>query len=188
MALYDAYDQRVDLADYPSIVTFTDISNSTKSIKMAKDIKQVLNLKDNADITEVIAEIERILSDNDRLKSENEALHTLKEERDKAEREAKQARLCDLMTTARKEGHITSVQEASLTALFEGDPDQVLALLSSFPARPSVQEAIRQAAATETLADRSWDDLDKAGKLAELRDLYPDEYKRKYAEKFGTER
>ena len=35
--------------------------------------------------------------------------------------------------------------------------------------------------------EKSWDELDKAGKLVELKDAAPDLYKSKFKERFGIE-
>ena len=37
------------------------------------------------------------------------------------------------------------------------------------------------------LEGKSWDELDKAGKLLDLKDSYPDVYAKKFKERFGVE-
>ena len=64
-------------------------------------------------------------------------------------------------------------------------------MLAAIPPRASVTGQINSGKSSGvTLGDwkdKSWDELDKAGKLVELKDTAPDVYKTKFKERFGIE-
>ena len=88
------------------------------------------------------------------------------------------------------ERRITAEQKDSFVALMKTDRENTEKLLDSMKAQPSrrMVDVYRENGGTPTaLADMSWDELDKAGKLSELRNADLTAFKAKYQEKFGLD-
>lgn len=88
------------------------------------------------------------------------------------------------------ERRITAEQKDSFMALMKTDRENTEKLLASMKAQPSrrIVDVYREGASTPAnLADKSWDELDKAGQLSELRNADLAAFKAKYKEKFGLE-
>ena len=88
------------------------------------------------------------------------------------------------------ERRITAEQKDSFMALMKTDRENTEKLLASMKAQPSrrIADVYRENGGTPTaLADMSWDELDKAGKLSELRNADLTAFKAKYQEKFGLD-
>ena len=65
----------------------------------------------------------------------------------------------------------------------------MIALLEGMPKRRSVSEQLHDAqqhSAKSELLEMSWDELDRAGRLQELRDTAPEVYTEKYNHRFHT--
>lgn len=91
-----------------------------------------------------------------------------------------------IVNQAVTEGRITEAQKATFIALLASDEDNAKTLLGSLPVRnSSVETFINQTGkGTSDLLTMSWDEIDKAGRLAELKNQYPDAYKEKFNETF----
>ena len=88
------------------------------------------------------------------------------------------------------ERRITAEQKDSFMALMKTDRENTEKLLASMKAQPSrrIVDVYRENGGAPTaLADMSWDELDKAGKLSELRNADLTAFKAKYQEKFGLD-
>lgn len=88
------------------------------------------------------------------------------------------------------ERRITAEQKDSFMALMKTDRENTEKLLASMKAQPSrrfVDVYRENGGAPTALADMSWDELDKAGKLSELRNADLTAFKAKYLEKFGLD-
>lgn len=85
------------------------------------------------------------------------------------------------------EGRITEAQKTTFMALLASDEENAKTLLGSLPARNSSVEKFinRTGKETSDLLSMSWDEIDKAGRLAELKNKYPEAYKEKFAQEFG---
>ena len=89
------------------------------------------------------------------------------------------------------DGRIKADQVDSYKKLMEADRATTEQLINSLPkaSKPSIEDFLHGAAATgeaKDLAQMSWDEIDKAERLAELKDKFPDLYKAKFQEKFGA--
>lgn len=88
------------------------------------------------------------------------------------------------------ERRITAEQKDSFMALMKTDRENTQKLLASMKAQPSrrIVDVYRENGGAPTaLADMSWDELDKAGRLSELRNADLTAFKAKYLEKFGLD-
>lgn len=88
------------------------------------------------------------------------------------------------------ERRITAEQKDSFMALMKTDRENTEKLLASMKTQPSrrIVDVYREGSASPAnLADKSWDELDKAGQLSELRNADLTAFKAKYKEKFGLD-
>jgi ATP-dependent Clp protease, proteolytic subunit ClpP len=88
------------------------------------------------------------------------------------------------------EHRITAEQKEAFMALMRTDRENTEKLLASMKARPFrriVDELRDETGSPANLAGKSWDELDKAGKLSELRNTDFETFKAKYKEKFGLD-
>lgn len=88
------------------------------------------------------------------------------------------------------EGRIKADQKDGYRKLMDADRATTEALINSMPAvgKPSINDFLHGAAGAEgakDLASMSWDDIDKAERLGELKEKFPELYKAKFQEKFG---
>lgn len=88
------------------------------------------------------------------------------------------------------ERRITAEQKDSFMALMKTDRENTEKLLACMKTQPSrrIVDVYREGSASPAnLADKSWDELDKAGQLSELRNADLTAFKAKYKEKFGLD-
>ena len=88
------------------------------------------------------------------------------------------------------ERRITPEQKESFTALMKSDRGNTEKLINSMKPQPERRAAdvYRDGGASPaSLADKSWDELDKAGRLSDMRNADPAAFKAKYKEKFGVD-
>ena len=108
-----------------------------------------------------------------------------KKEAEEKKLQEKRNRFEALLDQAIKGGSLMESQKESMTTLFDANPDETLRVLEAMPKRRSVTEQLtdKKNSKTASLADKSWDELDKLGKLAELRANDPTLYQEKYNER-----
>lgn len=196
LRMYDKEDAEIDLSNE---IKLSDFINPYKKSKMNEELLKLLNLSDKADEKAVVTAIVALKDSNANLTKEKETLTKEKEglqgELDKlklADKEGKKAKFVSDVEQAAKDGRINANGKDHLISLYDSNPDGATAYLNSIPTRQSVYGQIVQSKAEETtelsdLLSKSWDELDKSGKLITLKDKYPDAYIDKYKAKFGTE-
>lgn len=187
LAFYDKSTQEViDLTVAGAIVRLMD--NSPKILNMSL-LTQKLNLHDTANESEIVSAVQNLMDDNARLKSENK---TLTDAIDKANADrdaANKAEAVRLVDAAILTGKLDAKAKDATLAMFDKDFDNAKAMLEAIPKRQSIARQINSTGATN-LADlkgKSWDELDKANKLTELKDKAPEIYAEKFKERFGVD-
>lgn len=158
--------------------------NSMEFIDRIKGLEQFKDLTTEADIlakvkslTNEAAKVEGLQAKIAQLEAENKA--------------SKEAAVEAFLNQAVADGRIKADQKDSYKKLMEADKATTEALINAMPkaAKPSIAEYLNSAAASgdaKDLASMSWDEIDKAERLAELKDKFPDLYKAKFQEKFGA--
>ncbi len=194
LAMYDrATGSRIDLSDPAAVLQLMDkntISHSKED--NMKRIKEILCLQDSATEEEVATAIKSVQTENENLRKENESLKAAEAEREKTQKEAQVAEAAALVDAAVKDGRIDAAGKEAYIALFDKDFDGAKKALAAIPARPSVTEQINQhsGAGGKQLSDlsgKSWDELDRAGQLQQLRDADPELFREKFKARFGVE-
>ena len=183
LRLYDANDKL--LSDDQILKLFDNMGAPTPPQQQQKKMKkEIFNLLDLAeDSTE-----EQVQSAIQKLKDDNKKLRDDASEREKADKAARTAEAVKLTDEAIKDGRLNADGKQDMLDLFDADFDKAKKMLSAIPARKSVKEEIeKQTQNTEVgeIAKLSWDELDKTGKLKELKEKHPDIFNQKFEEKFG---
>ena len=101
--------------------------------------------------------------------------------------ETRKAGFTALLNQAVSEGKITQAQMPTFMSLLESDETNTKALLATMTPKASAKEFIHQGkgGAGSDLLSMSWDEIDKAGRLAELKNQYPEAYRQKFEETFN---
>lgn len=182
-----------DLTDASTVIRLMDRLNHSKNdSNMDNTLKEILKLQDSAQDAEVIGAVKQLIENHDRLARENQEL---KEAAARAETERKEARHAEavrLVDAAIADGRIHAAGKEAYLKLFDADFENTRATLDAIPHRQSVTGRIRegerqQATELSDLAGKSWNELDKAGRLVELKDKAPELYREKFKAEFGTE-
>jgi len=147
-----------------------------------KTINLKLKLKEDASEPEAVTAIEAIEA------RATAAELKLKEFQDK-EKAALKAEATALINTAKDEQRIDAASVPAWETAFEKDPVQAKAMLAGIPKRATAKEVVEGgaagAAATAALEKLTWDEADKAGKLAEIKAKHPEMYIAKFEAEFG---
>jgi len=106
-------------------------------------------------------------------------------------KESKKAAVEAFLNQAISDGRITSAQKESYRKLMDADETTTRELINALPAtgRASIKDFLNGGAGAgeaKDLAQMSWAEIDKAERLGELKDKYPELYKAKYKEAFGV--
>lgn len=168
------------------IITLMD-KNQYKQ-DMAK-VREILKLSDSATEEDVAQAVEALQQERDTLRSENEAMRADAEERERAEAEAQHNEAVALVDAAVKDGRIDAAGKDAYLALFDAGFQQAKTALAAIPKPVSVASQIDQSGdvALEDFKGKTFVEIDKAGKLAELKDKAPELYKELFKAEFGTE-
>ena len=158
----------LDLTDASTVIRLMDRLNHSKiDSNMNKTLKEVLKLQDSA----------------------------LRDAAARAESEHKEIRKSEairLVDAAIADGRINTAGKEAYLKLFDTDFESAKATLEAIPHRKSVTALIRegerrQSVELSDLVNKSWEELDKAGRLVELRDKAPELFREKFKAAFGTE-
>lgn len=159
---------------------------------MDNTLKEILKLQDSAQDAEVIGAVKQLIENHDRLARENQKLKEAAAHAETERKEARHAEAVRLVDAAIADGRIHAAGKEAYLKLFDADFENTRATLDAIPRRQSVTGRIhegerQQAVELSDLAGKSWDELDKAGRLVELRDKAPELYREKFKAEFGTE-
>lgn len=186
LVLYDSNDKVISCRDYTSvlelcchptstatIINNTNTNNQEKEM-MKEKLTTILQLSDTVTEETLIGKVQEL---RDRVK----AYEAQENERLTAEAVA-------LTDEAISSGRLDASARSATLKLFASDHESAKAMLAALPKSPSVQSAIESAKETslkDELTSKSWDELDRSGRLAELRDKFPSIYEEKYKAKFN---
>lgn len=183
----------LDLTDASTVIRLMDRLNHSKNdSNMDNTLKEILKLQDSARDAEVIGAVKQLIENHDRLIRENQELKEAAARAETERREARHAEAVRLVDAAIADGRIHAAGKEAYLKLFDADFENTRATLDAIPRRQSVTGRIRegerqQATELSDLAGKSWDELDKAGRLVELKDKAPELYREKFKAEFGTD-
>ena len=191
LVFYDRENNRpIDLNDRGNLVRLMDRNDKQPNTpRNMSALTGLLNLSDSANETEIASAVRTVIGDRDRLKAENATLTSAIDRLNQEKAASKKAEAVTLVDAAIKDGRLDAKGRDGVLALFDKDFDGAKGMLGSIPRRNSVTGQIHRTAgvAMADLEGKSWDELDKAGKLLDLKDSYPDVYAKKFKERFGVE-
>lgn len=191
LAFYDRNtNEPIDLTDKSNLIKLMDNNNHFKNDCNMSLLTGILKLQDNAPEAEIFNAIQGIIANSDRLEKENKTLTGLVDAQKAAVKESQKKEAIALTDAAIKDGRYDASGRESLIALFDKDFDGTKSMLAAIAKRGSVTAQIRSSVNTVDLGDwktKEWDELDKAGKLLELKDAHPEVYVEKFKARFGCE-
>lgn len=163
-------------------------TNQTKIKDMAliDKLRMLPSFKDANDeqgVIDLVRSLENKATKVDALERANNAYRERIEQAESKEIDA-------ILNKAVSEGKITKEQLPSFKTLMDKDRKTTEALLNSMKltaTRRAVDYIYDKTGGGDSLAGMSWDEIDKAGRLGELKDTNIELFKNKYKERFGTE-
>lgn len=144
---------------------------------------------DNAALVE-IDKLEAEAAESASLKTKVTSLETKLQEQEAAIEAAKAAERKALLDAAQRDGRINAANRQTFENILKTSfEDGKAALASLKPRRSVMQDIVLSGSSAESTEwhNKSWDELDRAGRLIELRDSAPEVFKAKFREKFGRE-
>ena len=190
--IYDMDDEAVNAGSTDEIYTYFNNrlqlrpQNKDKEMALLESLKGIPSFANLADENAVLAHVREL--ENKAAKAD--ALTQAVEGYKKKLQDVEDKEIAAVVDKAVAERRITTEQKDNFMALMKTDRENTEKLLASMKAQPSRRfvDVYRENGGTPTtLADMSWDELDKAGKLSELRNADLSAFKSKYKEKFGLD-
>lgn len=120
----------------------------------------------------------------------NQNVQNLTKERDDARESLKEVRDAEveaLLGAAVKDGRIGETEKEQWRELLSVTPESAKAALAKLNPRTSLSQALEQGKGKGEYAGKSWQELDRAGKLAAYKAHDPEGFKALYKETFGAE-
>lgn len=160
--------------------------SKTTDMAFIDDIRSIPSFSDKSDEGAIVAHIRNLTHSAaraDALEKANEQYKTRIEELEGKE-------IAALIDKAVAEGKITKDQVPAFTNMMKSDRTNTEALLSTMKAHPALRATHfihTDGMAGGAFADKSWDDLDKSGQLARLKESDFPLFCAKFREKFGVE-
>jgi len=191
--IYDMDDEAVNAGSTDEIYTYfnnrlqTQPQNKGNEMALLETLKTgIPSFANLADENAVVAHVREL--ENKAAKAD--ALAQAVEGYKKKLQDVEDKEIVAIIDKAIAERRITAEQKEAFMALMKTDRANTEKLLASMKARPFrriVDELRDETGSPANLAGKSWDELDKAGKLSELRNADFETFKAKYKEKFGLD-
>lgn len=119
-----------------------------------------------------------------------ETNQTLTQERDQARTELQNVRSAEidaLLTAAVNDGRISEAERPQWKELMNVAPENAKAALAKLNPRTSLSQMLESQKGKGEFAGKSWQELDRAGKLSAFKAADPEAFKNLYRETFGTD-
>lgn len=174
VVLYDANDNEIQLSD----IQKTNIQ--MEGIVLTTEALATLGLKDGSNPGAISQAIKDL---NDRAVTAENRLQAL-------EKESVAKQVKDLLDKAENDKKITPALKAKLEAQYGEKPTELKDLLDDMPAIGNITDKLKvdeNSAEYKSLSDKTFEQLDKEGLLAEVLNKYPSLFEAKYREKHGDE-
>lgn len=179
-------------ASAEAIYEFTNRLNVQPQINedmsIMEELRKKSSFKNAASEEEVLAEVGRLENEAAKVPALEAELATLKTEKAAAEKAAHEA----VVDQAIADGRIQAAQKDQYLALMGKDYEGVKAILDGMPKGAGrVNDFLNKGtqgskSAKQELESMSWDEIDKAERLMELKNDYPELYQAKMAAKFNA--
>ena len=161
---------------------------SPQNTQSAQDNQTIINQNSNtmAEQTEnqELAQLRQELAD------ERQKNQTLTQERDTLRTAAQQARdneISGLLSAAVADGRITEAARPQWDKLLHADLENGKAALANLAPRASLSQTLKEQGGKSEFAGKSWNELDRAGRLAAYKEQDPEGFRSLYKQTFGAE-
>jgi hypothetical protein len=179
VALYDEGGNIVELSDGGGQI-LKELNDNFNNKNM-KIIALTLGLAEAATHEEIVAAIKKLQDES----KEAVGLREKIEANEKAKRDAQTAEAKILIDAALRDGKIDAKAKESWESLFAGNFDSAKATLSAIQGRTALRSQVVNTGGGSKYAGKTWDELDRSNRLAQLREDDPDLYAEMFKEKFG---
>ena len=162
-------------------------SPNNKDMEFIDKIKGLAPFKDLSEDA-ILAKVKSMSNEAAKVDGLQQQINTLKAENAELKKSATDA----FLDQAVSEGRISKEQKDQYRKLMDADAATTRELINSLPKsahQVNIQDVLNGAAGAGNATDlskMSWDDIDKAERLGELKDKFPELYKAKFKEKFGV--
>ena len=148
-------------------------------------IKKVPSFANMADENAVLAHIHELENKATKVEALEKVVDTYKQKL----QEVEDKEVAAFIDKAIAEKRITDAQKESFTALMKSDRENTEKLINSMKPQPDrrINDVYNVGHSPTSLTDKTWDELDKAGQLSNLRNADLNAFKAKYKEKFGID-
>lgn len=164
----------------------TNNDTNQNDTQMKKTL-MLVSLPENSTDEQLAEKVQELMNQKTKAEADKaEAERKYKELSDKLASE-KKAEATSLIDAALKDGRLSADVKPQWEKFFDTDHEAAKATLSSIQKRQKVSEELGDAEKTELskLEKMSWDELDKANKLALVKEKYYDLYEEKFEAKYG---
>lgn len=172
MSLYDEAGERMELTEERML------SVGFKKLTVRKDINNVSMTEE-----QIMALQEENKSLKEQMAEQATELQSLREAA--AENHKKQIK--DAIDSALEEGRIEECSRECWEKLMDADYESAVKALEGLQKRQSLSEMMKGAQTGSQWAGKSWEEIDKAGKLSEFKTQDPEGFKTLYKNTFGVE-
>lgn len=160
--------------------------NINNEMGLLDSIKKVPSFANMASEDDVLAHIRDLENKATKVDALEKAVDTYKQKL----QEVEDKEVTAFIDKAIAEKRITDAQKESFTALMKSDRENTEKLINSMKPQPErrITDVYNDGGASPaSLASKTWDELDKAGQLSNLRNADLNAFKAKYKEKFGID-
>ena len=161
-----------------------DRPQNYRNMAFIDDVRNATSISNAATEQEMLQHITRLANEAAKVPALTSRIEVLEKEKSESLRTAHEA----LLNQAVSEGKIHEDQKETFMNLLSSDKANTVKLLESLPKKQSrVVDFIDGTGSGKGngLASMNWDEIDRAERLAELKNKYPDLYRQKFEEKFG---
>lgn len=178
--IYENDNQPVEPMNHTDIYNFYNqlIQTNKTDEEMIEKIKKIPSFADCANEGDVIARMST-------LAAKAEKADALQQELDEMKKAAADKEITSLLNAAIEAHKINDVVAENLKKVYADKAEELKALLDAMPEKKKVVIANET---KDELVDKTWDELDRSGKLEELKAKHPDVFEAKFAEKFGEKK
>lgn len=148
-------------------------------------IKKVSSFANMSSEDDVLAHIRDLENKATKVDALEKAVNTYKQKL----QEVEDKEVTAFIDKAIAEKRITDAQKESFAALMKSDRENTEKLINSMKPQPErrITDVFDGGTSPASLSDKTWDELDKAGQLSNLRNADLNAFKAKYKEKFGID-
>ena len=188
--IYEMAEEQVPTQTTEEIYTYFNNRLQMQPLKQEEmglldSIKKVPSFANMASEEDVLAHIRNLENKATKVDALEKAVNTYKQKL----QEVKDKEVTAFIDKAIAEKRITDAQKESFIALMKSDRENTEKLIGSMKPQPErrITDVFDVGTSPASLSEKTWDELDKAGQLSNLRNADLNAFKAKYKEKFGID-